>query len=370
MSLSNEEIRRYSRHLLLPQVGLEGQERLQGSAVLCVGAGGLGSPALLYLAAAGVGRIGIIDPDRVDLSNLQRQVLFTAADVGRNKAVAAREHLLALNPGLQIDVYEAALTSANAMDVLRPYDLVIDGTDNFPTRYLINDACVLSGKPYVYGSIYRFEGQVSVFNWKGGPTYRDLFPIPPPPDLVPHCGEGGVLGVLPGVVGGLQANEALKLLLGAGDPLAGRLLLYDALTMSFQTVQLAVNPAKEPVTALIDYEAFCGVAPPQITADRLSAEAVRSRLAAGWAPFVLDVRSAAEAAIASLPFTDLQHPDDQIAEIVDGLPRDRDLLVYCKVGRRSARVCAALIDAGFTRLSHLDGGIVAWSAIDPSIPTY
>ncbi|MEZ4318854.1 MAG: molybdopterin-synthase adenylyltransferase MoeB [Myxococcota bacterium] len=372
MELTPEEVGRYSRHLLLGEVGREGQERLKAGSVLCVGTGGLGSPALMYLAAAGVGRIGLVDFDAVDASNLQRQILHGTASVGRPKVRSAAERLADLNPHVRIDVYEEAITSANALRILEPYDVVVDGTDNFPTRYLVNDACVLLGKPYVYGSIFKFEGQASVFNHEGGPSYRDLYPEPPPPGLVPSCAEGGVLGVLPGVIGVIQATEALKILLGLGDTLSGRLLLYDALSMRFRELSLSRDPNARPIEGLIDYEQFCGVpkpAPPAGT--RLSAGEVAARRDAGWDPFVLDVRSEAEARIAALPFTSLRVAHDLVAEAVHTLPRDRDVLVFCKAGTRSARAVATLAGLGLTRLYDLEGGITAWAReVDPSLPVY
>jgi len=379
-TLSNAEITRYSRHLLLDEVGLAGQERLKGASVLCVGAGGLGSPLLLYLAAAGVGRIGLVDFDVVDVSNLQRQVLHGTSQIGQPKVLSARARLLDLNPHVQVDLYEEPLTSGNALQVLAPYDVIVDGTDNFPTRYLINDACVLLGKPNVYGSIFKFEGQASVFNYQGGPNYRDLYPEPPPPGLVPSCAEGGVLGVLPGVIGGIQATETLKILLGRGTTLSGRLLLYDALGMRFTELSLRKDPHAKPITHLVDYDQLCGVVSPVqphhalVDADTfvdLHPTEVVARRAAGWAPYVLDVRSEAEARIASLAFTDRLYPHSRVLDLVDELPRDRDLLVVCKVGGRSAMVCEVLAAAGFSRLFNLDGGVVEWAlTVDPEMAIY
>ena len=306
-TLSHDEIARYSRHLILPEVGVAGQERLKASSVLCIGTGGLGSPLLLYLAAAGVGRIGVVDFDVVDASNLHRQVIHGTASVGKRKVLSARDRIADINPFVQVDLYEEPFTSANALRIAEPYDVVVDGTDNFPTRYLVNDACVLLGKPNVYGSIFRFEGQASVFNHQDGPNYRDLYPEPPPPGLVPSCAEGGVLGVLPGIIGTIQATETLKILLGIGETLSGRLLLFDALQMSFRELRLRKSPDTPRIERLIDYEQFCGVSRTHTsreetpmssagTFDRISVTEAARRLAEGWKPFVLDVRTTAEAA--------------------------------------------------------------------------
>lgn len=375
--LTHAEIARYSRHLLLDEVGLAGQRRLKGSSVLCVGTGGLGSPLLLYLAAAGVGRIGIVDFDIVDASNLQRQILFGSAAVGRPKVEVARERVADINPNVRVDTFCEPLTSTNALRILADYDVVVDGTDNFPTRYLVNDACVLLGKPNVYGSIFKFEGQASVFNHEGGPNYRDLYPEPPPPGLVPSCAEGGVLGILPGLIGVIQATETVKILLGRGDTLSGRLLLYDALNMRFRELKLRKDPHAEPIVELVDYDRFCGFAgqhahPVDTGAyGRIDVVEAKRRLDAGWAPFVLDVRQPHEAEISALSFTDRLHPHERVAELVHQLPRDRDILVTCKVGERSARACDALAEHGFERLFNLEGGLNAWAqAIDPSLPVY
>jgi molybdopterin/thiamine biosynthesis adenylyltransferase/rhodanese-related sulfurtransferase len=377
-ALSHDEIARYSRHLILPEVGLVGQRRLKGASVLCVGTGGLGSPLLLYLAAAGVGRIGIVDFDVVDASNLQRQVVHGTASVGRKKVLSARDRVLDVNPHVQVDVYDEVVTSDNALRLLAPYDVVVDGTDNFPTRYLINDASVILGKPNVYGSIFRFEGQVSVFNYRGGPNYRDLYPEPPPPGLVPSCAEGGVLGVLPGVIGSLQATEVLKILLELPGVLSGRLVLYDALEMSFRELRLRRDPDAPPITELVDYEAFCGVPgraheEPPAAFRRVTARELAERRAAGWRPFVLDVRQPHEADIVTLPFVDRLQPHTRVAEIAAELPRDRDIVVVCKLGSRSARAAEALLGEGFEpgRVYNLEGGVVAWATdVDPSLPTY
>jgi len=378
--LSREEISRYSRHLILEDVGLEGQKKLKGSSVLCVGTGGLGSPLLLYLTAAGIGRIGIVDFDVVDESNLQRQVLHATSTVGKPKVVSAVERLEDLNPHVQFDVYEEPLTAENALRILEPYDVVVDGTDNCPTRYLVNDACVILGKPNVYGSVFKFEGQASVFNYQDGPQYRDLYPEPPPPGMVPSCAEGGVLGILPGLIGCIQATETVKILLGRGNTLSGRLLLYDALNMKFRELKLRKDPSVEVPTELIDYEMFCGV--PALEQEhmesnedegfeRISAQDANQRLEDGWKPFVLDVRNDNEASIVSFEFVDRLQPHDTVTSIADELPRDRDILVHCKSGGRSAKAARALADAGFERLFNLEGGINGWAAdIDPSMPSY
>lgn len=380
--LTGEEIARFSRHLILDEVGMAGQRKLKGSAVLCIGTGGLGSPLLMYLAAAGVGRIGIVDFDVVDESNLQRQVLHGTASVGRPKVQSAAERIKDINPHVQVDIYEEALTSENALKIVEPYDVVVDGTDNFPTRYLVNDACVILGKPNVYGSIFKFEGQASVFNYKGGPNYRDLYPEPPPPGLVPSCAEGGVLGILPGVIGCIQATETIKILLGKGDTLSGRLLLYDALGMNFRQLKLRKDPNLKPVTELIDYQQFCGVPSNDHEQDvvaeeepfqRLDVSSAKAKLDAGWAPYVLDVRRPAEAEIVKLPFADRLHPHSDITAIAAELPKDRDILIHCKMGGRSAAAATALAQAGFDpqQLFNLDGGIVGWAkTVDSSLPVY
>jgi adenylyltransferase/sulfurtransferase len=356
---------------------MDGQRKLKAGRVLCIGTGGLGSPLLLYLAAAGVGRIGIVDFDVVDASNLQRQVIHGTSKIGVSKVQSARERILDINPHVQVDVYEEALTSENALRLFADYDVIVDGTDNFPTRYLVNDACVILGKPNVYGSIFKFEGQATVFNYRGGPNYRDLYPEPPPPGLVPSCAEGGVLGILPGVIGTIQATETVKILLGKGTTLSGRLLLYDALNMRFRELKLRRDPQALPITELIDYEQFCGV--PQPTEEvpvsepfsRLSVTELKERLDGGWKPYVLDVRKPFEADIARLAFADRLEPHETVASIADQLPRDRDIVIHCKLGGRSAKACEALAALGFTRLYNVEGGITAWAQqIDPSLPTY
>jgi molybdopterin/thiamine biosynthesis adenylyltransferase/rhodanese-related sulfurtransferase/molybdopterin converting factor small subunit len=378
--LSQEEILRYSRHLIMPEVGMEGQLKLKQAKVLLIGAGGLGAPLGLYLTAAGVGTIGLVDFDKVDFTNLQRQVTFGTKDVGRPKLEAARERLQDLNPETKFVLHETRLSSDNALDILRDYDIVVDGTDNFPTRYLVNDACVLLGKPNVYGSIFRFEGQATVFALPDGPCYRCLYPEPPPPGLVPSCAEGGVLGVLPGIVGALQANETIKLIIGRGEPLKGRLLLFDALKMSFRELKLRKNPdcpvcgAHPTVTKLIDYEEFCGIrgeeAQPTVNhVPEITPTELKQKLDAGEDLFILDVREPHEVEICHLnghliPLGDLP---DRVHE----LDSARNIVAYCRSGVRSARAVAFLQQAGFRKVWNLQGGILAWSdQVDPSVPKY
>jgi adenylyltransferase/sulfurtransferase len=380
-TLDRDQLRRYSRHLLLPEVGVAGQKTLRRSKVLLVGAGGLGAPSALYLAAAGVGEIGLVDFDEIDLSNLQRQVLYTTHDVGRPKLEAAKERLEALNPDVRVHPIAHRLTAENALDVLRPYDVVVDGTDNFPTRYLVNDACVLLGKPNVYGSIYRFEGQASVFDAKRGPCYRCLYPEPPPPGLVPSCAEGGVLGVLPGVIGLIQATETVKLLLGAGEPLVGRLLLYDALAMRFRELKLRKNPTcvicspSATQKGLIDYPAFCGVAAPgtesaDTSLPEITPEALRDELAGPDPPMLVDVREPNEWDIVHLPAAHLI-PRATLPDRLNELTSARRLVVYCRTGGRSSQATRLLLDLGFSNVRNLKGGITAWAKkVDPSLPTY
>jgi molybdopterin/thiamine biosynthesis adenylyltransferase/rhodanese-related sulfurtransferase len=379
--LTPAEMARYNRHLILENVGVEGQKKLKGSSVLCVGTGGLGSPFLLYVAAAGVGRIGIVDFDVVDNSNLQRQVIHGTSWVGKPKVQSAKDRIREINPHVQVDVYEEPLTSENALRILEPYDVIVDGTDNFPTRYLVNDACVILGKPNVYGSIFKFEGQASVFNYQGGPNYRDLYPEPPPPGLVPSCAEGGVLGLLPGLIGTIQATETVKILLGLGNTLSGRLLLYDALNMRFRELKLRRDPNAKPITELIDYEQFCGVpgvehspkeeVPAAEPFQRIGVKDFKQRWDEGWRPYVLDVRKPHEAQIANLPMHDRLQPHEQIAAIAGELPRDRDIVLFCRSGGRSAKAAEALHGLGFDRLWNLEGGTLAWSdQIDPSVPKY
>jgi sulfur-carrier protein adenylyltransferase/sulfurtransferase len=376
--LTHDEFRRYSRHLIMPEVGLAGQEKLCRSSVLVIGTGGLGSPVGLYLAAAGVGRIGLVDFDVVDETNLQRQIIHGTKDIGRRKLDSARERMLDVNPNVEVILHQTAIDSSNALAIIGEYDVIIDGTDNFPTRYLTNDACVLLGKPNVYGSIYRFEGQASVFYAAQGPCYRCLFPEPPPPGLVPSCAEGGVLGVLPGVIGTIQATEAVKLLLGKGNPLIGRLLLYDALAMTFDEVALRKNPdcpvcGDHPtVTELIDYVQFCGLDPAlalepswEITPAELA-----SAMQAGERPVLLDVREPHEWEIAHLEGATLIPPGDLLARMNELSTAD-DIVLYCRSGERSARALNLLREAGFRRLKNLRGGINAWArSIEPSLPQY
>ena len=381
--LSQDEIKRYSRHLIMPEVGMDGQRRLKASSVLCIGAGGLGSPAAMYLAAAGVGRIGIVDFDVVDFSNLQRQLLHGTPDVGRSKLESARERLHALNPHVRIDTYETALSSENALELFEPYDVILDGTDNFPTRYLVNDACVLSGKPNAYGSIFRFEGQASVFAAKNGPCYRCLYPEPPPPGLVPSCAEGGVLGVLPGIVGVIQATEAIKLMLGIGEPLIGRFLIYDALKMRFRELRLKkdrecpVCGDRPTVTRLIDYEQFCGVRPePQLQAAagvnewEITPIELKRRLDGGEGLFILDVREPNEYQINRIQGSTLI-PLGEVPRRHQELDPKREIVVYCKVGGRSAKAVDYLRTVGFAKVKNLRGGILEWiDKVDPSQPKY
>ena len=380
--LSHAEIMRYSRHLLIPEVGLEGQKILKASSVLVIGTGGLGSPVAMYLAAAGVGRIGLVDYDVVDSSNLQRQVIHGTARIGDFKVDSARDRMLDINPDIHVQVYNEAFTSENAMRIANGYDLIIDGTDNFPTRYLVNDVCVLLGIPNVYGSIYRFDGQVSVFDGTDGPCYRCLFPEPPPPGLVPSCAEGGVLGVLPGTIGSLQATEGLKLLLNIGSSLKGRLLLFNALDMTFDFVKLRKNPdckvcsPNPEITELIDYEEFCGV--PAHDHDEGSAGAewdIEARqldelLKNGANVRLIDVREPHELKIAQIEGAELM-PLGQLAGRLSELDTAQDLVVFCKSGGRSARALELLVGAGFRKVKNLKGGINAWAReIDPSIPIY
>ncbi|MGE5836428.1 MAG: molybdopterin-synthase adenylyltransferase MoeB [Acidobacteriota bacterium] len=385
--LTNDEVRRYSRHLIMPEVGVAGQRRLKAARVLCVGAGGLGSPASLYLAAAGVGTLGLVDFDTVDFSNLQRQVLYDTADVGRPKLAAAKARLTGLNPEVNVVVHETALKSANALDILSGYDVIVDGADNFPTRYLVNDACVLLGKPNAYGSIFRFDGQASVFAVRGGPCYRCLYPEPPPPGLVPSCAEGGVLGVLPGVVGTIQATEAIKLIIGAGEPLVGRLLLFDALRMSFRTLKLQRDPAcpicgdAPTIHALIDYEQFCGITPAAQASStstlqaeqETSVEALKSQIDRRDPIWILDVREPREFEICRIPgstLIPLGELPKRLAEVPQGAGAP-EIIVHCKSGVRSAKAVKLLQEHGINHAKNLKGGILAWiERIDPGLPKY
>jgi molybdopterin/thiamine biosynthesis adenylyltransferase/rhodanese-related sulfurtransferase/molybdopterin converting factor small subunit len=384
--LTRDEVQRYSRHLILPEVGLDGQRKLKAARVLCVGAGGLGSPAALYLAAAGVGTLGLVDFDVVDVTNLQRQILYSTLDVGRPKLEAAAERLSGLNPDVNVVTHETRLTSANALDLFRKYDVIVDGADNFPTRYLVNDACVLTGRPNAYGSIFRFEGQASVFATKDGPCYRCLYPEPPPPGLVPSCAEGGVLGVLPGIVGTIQATEALKLILGTGKTLAGRLLLLDALTMEFRTVKTRRDPdcpvcGDHPsITAPIDYEQFCGIAPvASAPASALPAEfettveELKARMDRRDDIWILDVREPNEFQICRIPDSTLI-PLGELPKRLTEVPRGADapdIIVHCKMGGRSAKAVNLLRERGFTRVQNLKGGILQWiKEVDPTQTPY
>ena len=379
VELSNEEIQRYSRHLIMPEVGMTGQRKLKAASVLMIGAGGLGSPLGLYLAAAGIGRIGIVDFDVVDFTNLQRQIIHGTSWVGKPKLESARTRMLDLNPHIQVDTYDEPLSSANALELFAGYDVIVDGTDNFPTRYLVNDACVLTGKPNVYGSIFRFDGQASVFDAKRGPCYRCLYPEPPPPGLVPSCAEGGVLGVLPGVIGTIQATETIKLIIGQGEPLIGRLLLYDALEMRFRELKLRKDPAcpvcgEHPtVTELIDYEAFCGIAPEENLGQEweITPKELQTRLSSGSNHLVLlDVREPVEWEIVRLPNAKLI-PLGQVPERMNELDTADEIVVYCKVGGRSAAALQFLRQSGFRKVKNLRGGIDAWARqVDPAMPRY
>ncbi len=380
--LTSSDLSRYARHLILPEVGVEGQQKLKAARVLCVGAGGLGSPLVLYLAAAGVGTLGLVDFDIVDASNLQRQIIHSTKDVGRKKLDSASEKLAALNPDLNVIKHETMLSSANALDILRGYDIVADGTDNFPTRYLVNDACVLLGKPNVYGSIFRFEGQASVFATRQGPCYRCLYPEPPPPGTVPNCAEGGVLGVLPGLVGVIQATEVIKLILGKGEPLIGRLLLVDALTMRFRELKLKKNPdcplcgQRPTVTRLIDYQQFCGIMPESIQEKtvkngipQMSVQELKQRLDSGEDLFILDVREPYEYQIANIGGTLI--PQNEVPHRLAEIDRNREIVVQCRSGARSQRIAEFLAQSGYPSVKNLAGGILAWAdQIDPKVQKY
>jgi adenylyltransferase/sulfurtransferase len=378
-TLSNDEILRYSRHLIMPEVGMEGQQKLKAARVLCIGAGGLGSPLALYLGAAGVGTLGIVDFDVVDYTNLQRQIIHTTADVGRKKLDSAAEKLKAINPFLNIRTFETRLSSDNALELFRDFDIIADGTDNFPTRYLVNDACVLTGKPNVYGSIFRFEGQASVFATKDGPCYRCLYSDPPPPGLVPSCAEGGVLGILPGLVGVIQATEVIKLILGKGDPLIGRLLLIDALGMKFRELKLRKNPdcpacgTHRTITKLIDYNEFCGIRgeekPVEAGVPEIQVEDLKRRLDAGDDLFVLDVREPHEYQICNINGHLI--PLGDLPKRVHELDSSREIVAHCRSGVRSAKAVTFLQQAGFKKVHNLAGGILAWAdRVDPKMPKY
>jgi sulfur-carrier protein adenylyltransferase/sulfurtransferase len=380
--LTVDEVRRYSRHLIIPDVGMTGQKRLKNARVLCVGAGGLGSPALLYLAAAGVGTLGIIDFDVVDESNLQRQIIHGQSDVGRSKAESARDSIQEINPYVNVMLHTGRLDSDNAMEIFAQYDLIVDGTDNFATRYLVNDACVLLGKPYVWGSIYRFDGQASVFWAEQGPCYRCLYPEPPPPGMVPSCAEGGVLGVLCASIGSIQVNEAIKVITGIGEPLVGRLMIYDALEMSYRTVRVRKDPecavcGKNPtITELIDYEEFCGAvsedAQQAASGSTITATQLKEMLDNDEKIFLVDVREPNEYEIVSIPGSVLI-PKDQFLNgtALEQLPQDRRIVLHCKSGARSAECLAVVKNAGFSDAVHVGGGVLAWvNQVDPSLPVY
>ena len=379
--LSNEEILRYSRHLIMPEVGMEGQLKLKQAKVLLIGAGGLGAPLGLYLAAAGVGKLGLVDFDVVDFTNLQRQVIHSTSTVGKPKLDSARERLSGLNPHIEIATYETALSSQNALDLFRDYDIIADGTDNFPTRYLVNDACVLLGKPNVYGSIFRFEGQASVFATEDGPCYRCLYPEPPPPGLVPSCAEGGVLGILPGLIGVVQATEVVKLIMGNGSSLVGRLLLYDALEMKFRELKLRKNPEcpicgpNRTIHALIDYNQFCGITPeppppPGLTEFELNPQDVKEKIDRREEFYLLDVREPHEVQICTIPGSHLI-PLGQVTARVNELNSADEIVVYCRSGKRSGQAVEFLKKAGFRKVKNMRGGILAWSdQVDPSVPKY
>jgi sulfur-carrier protein adenylyltransferase/sulfurtransferase len=380
--LTVDEVRRYSRHLIVPDVAMDGQKRLKNAKVLCVGAGGLGSPALMYLAAAGVGTLGIVDFDVVDESNLQRQVIHGQSDIGRSKAESAKESVQEINPLVEVVLHTERLDSSNAMEIFAPYDLIIDGTDNFATRYLVNDACVLLGKPYIWGSIFRFDGQASVFWAEHGPCYRCLYPEPPPPGMVPSCAEGGVLGVLCATIGSVQVNEALKLLMGIGDPMVGRLLVYDALELSFREIAVRKDPNcpvcgdNPTVTELIDYEAFCGTVSDEAAeaakGSTITAAELKDMIDADKDFLLVDVREPAEYEIVKIPGSVLIPKGDIVSgQALATLPQDRPIVLHCKTGVRSAEALAALKQAGFRDAAHVQGGVIAWvNQIDPSLPSY
>ncbi|MDJ0846441.1 MAG: molybdopterin-synthase adenylyltransferase MoeB [Crocosphaera sp.] len=382
IELNKEEIERYSRHIILPEVGLDGQKRLKAASVLCIGTGGLGSPLLLYLAAAGIGRIGIVDFDIVDSSNLQRQIIHGTSWVGKPKIQSAKNRILEINPACQVDLYETRLSSENALKIMEPYDVIVDGTDNFPTRYLTNDACVLLNKPNVYGSIFRFEGQATVFNYEGGPNYRDLYPEPPPPGMVPSCAEGGVLGVLPGIIGTIQATETIKIILGANNTLSGRLLLYNAWDMTFRELKLRPNPERPVINELVDYEQFCGIPQAQAAETQekaaipeISVKDLKELMEHGADAFVLiDVRNVNEYEIARIPGSVLV-PLPEIeqgsgVQKVKELAGDHRVIAHCKMGGRSAKALKILQDAGI-KGTNVKGGITAWSQeVDPNVPQY
>jgi molybdopterin/thiamine biosynthesis adenylyltransferase/rhodanese-related sulfurtransferase len=381
-SLTIDEVRRYSRHLIIPDVAMDGQKRLKNAKVLCIGAGGLGSPALMYLAAAGVGTLGIVEFDEVDESNLQRQIIHGQSDIGRSKAESARDSVLEINPLVTVNVHETRLDSSNVLEIFADYDLIVDGTDNFATRYLVNDACVLLGKPYVWGSIYRFDGQASVFWAEHGPCYRCLYPEPPPPGMVPSCAEGGVLGVLCASIGAIQVTEAIKLLTGIGEPLLGKLMVYDALEMEYRKIKVRKDPncavcGENPtVTELIDYEAFCGVvseeAQEAAAGSTITAAELKDLVDSDKPIYLVDVREPAEWEIVKIPGATLI-PKDEIlrGDALAKLPQDKQIVMYCKTGVRSAETLAAVKAAGFKDAVHVQGGVTAWvNQVDPSLPSY
>jgi adenylyltransferase/sulfurtransferase len=375
-SLSVDEVRRYSRHLIIPDVAMTGQKRLKNAKVLVVGAGGLGSPALMYLAAAGVGTLGVVDFDIVDESNLQRQIIHGQSDIGSSKAESARASVREINPLITVNVHETRLDNDNVLDIFSQYDLILDGTDNFATRYLVNDACVILNKPYVWGSIYRFDGQVSVFWNEYGPNYRDLYPDPPPPGMVPSCAEGGVLGVLCASIGSVMVNEAIKLITGIGEPLVGRLLVFDALEMSWREIKVRKDPNTAEITELIDYESFCGVVSDEAQAaaagSTITAAELKELLDSDKPVYLVDVREPAEWEIVNIPGATLI-PKDEIlrGDALANLPQDKQIVMYCKTGVRSAETLAAVKNAGFRDAVHVQGGVTAWvNQIDPSLPSY
>ncbi|MEM8613685.1 MAG: molybdopterin-synthase adenylyltransferase MoeB [Cyanobacteria bacterium P01_H01_bin.105] len=382
IQLTKEDYERYSRHLILPEVGVDGQKRLKASSVLCIGTGGLGSPLILYLAAAGVGRIGLVDFDVVDYSNLQRQIIHGTAWVDKPKIESAKSRILDINPHCQVDLHNTRLSSDNALEIFEPYDIVVDGTDNFPTRYLVNDACVLLNKPNVYGSIFRFEGQATVFNYEDGPNYRDLYPEPPPPGLVPSCAEGGVLGILPGIIGVIQATETIKIILGEGNTLSGRLLLYNSLDMTFRELKLRPNPVRPVIEKLIDYEQFCGIpdaqaaeAEQKAAMNEMSVTDLKGLLDSESSDYILlDVRNPNEYEIAKIPgsvlipLSEIESGTgvEKVRELVNG----HKLIAHCKMGGRSAKALSILKEAGIEG-TNVTGGILAWSReVDPSVPQY
>ena len=375
--LTADERGRYARHLILPDVGIEGQQKLKDASVCVIGAGGLGSPVLLYLAAAGIGRVGIVDDDLVDITNLQRQIIHSNTAIGEAKAESAARRISELNPEITVDIHNSRLGIENALEILADYDVIVDGVDNIPTRYIISDACEILGKPWVYGSIFRFEGQISLFNYEGGPNYRDLFPDPPPPESVPSCAEAGVLGVLPGVIGSIQATEALKVVLGIGETLSGSLLIYDAKYLDFKTLKIGDLLPRDKVTELVQLEAYCEAKPATDTVSENGLGSIRadefvSRVENGWQPYLLDVRGAMEAEIVSLPNTDVRIGLISLVDRLGELPRDQDIVIYCRTGVRSMTAAHALNNAGFNQsILNLTGGIHAWSdLVDSSVPKY